>query len=527
VNQSVFLSLETDTAFKKVFIMTSAPSTSETAPEAGASPEASLSYVLADRLEKLAKIRALGVDPYPYSFTTTHTNAALQAKYEALEAGSETTDEVAIAGRIMASRNTGLFLDILDDTGKIQGFCHKENLDETALALLKLLDVGDIVGLNGLVRRTPRGELSVKAKQLTLLCKTLRPLPEKYHGLTDTETRYRQRYLDLIMNEDSRQVLRQRSVIISTVRKTLEGQGFMEVETPMLQAIASGAAARPFVTHHNTLDADFYLRIAPELYLKRLVVGGFSKVFELNRCFRNEGMDTRHNPEFTMLEAYEALTDYKGMMRLTETLVSQAVLAVHGSLQVEFQGKVLDFSAPWPERTMVGSVQEKTGVDWLALQDPEQARTEAKRFGVHIDAGTCWGKVIAALFEELVEPELIQPTHITELPTDISPLAKVHRETPYLTERFESFVNGWELANGFSELSDPQDQRARFAQQAAERAGGDDEALPTDDDYCTALDYGLPPTGGVGLGLDRLVMLLTNSPSIRDVIAFPTLRPKH
>jgi lysyl-tRNA synthetase, class II len=490
------------------------------------SPPEGLSYVLADKLEKLSKLQALGVNAYPYGFKKSDSNATLQARYEGIEAGIETQDVVQVAGRIMAIRNSGLFIDLQDASGKLQVFCHKENLPEAKLTELKLLEVGDWLGAEGIMRRTPRGELSVKAKDFTLLCKALRPLPEKYHGLTDVEVRYRQRYLDLIMNSTTRDTLRARATIVSTLRRTLEDTGFMEVETPMLHSIAGGAAARPFKTHHHALDVDLYLRIAPELHLKRLMVGGLSeKLFEINRCFRNEGLSTRHNPEFTSIEIYEAYQDYEGMIALTEALVCAAAKAVHGTASLTFQGEALDLTGPWPRKGMVELVNEATSLDWMPLS-AEEALEKAKAIGVNVDAGTNWGKTVEAVFGEKVEPNLKQPIHIMNLPKEISPLAKVHREQPRLAERFETYINGWEVANGFSELSDPQDQRERFEQQTQERSQGDGEAHPMDEDFCIALEYGLPPTGGVGLGIDRLVMLLTDSPSIRDVIAFPTLRPK-
>jgi lysyl-tRNA synthetase class 2 len=360
-----------------------------------------------------------------------------------------------------------------------------------------------------------------------VLAKALLPLPEKFHGLTDVETRSRQRYLDLIMNPESRETLRRRSRIVAALRRHLDAQGFLEVETPMLHAIAGGASAKPFITHHNALDIDLYLRIAPELHLKRLVVGGLSdKVFEINRCFRNEGLSPRHNPEFTSLELYEAYVDYTAMMTLTEALVQAAAQAVQDGTRIAYQGREIDLAGPWPRRSMCELVAEATGVDFLALADAGAAHRAARSLGVEVETGSGWGHAVEAVFAAKVEDGLVQPTHVTGFPRDISPLAKADRTDPRLTERFETYINGWEVANAFSELTDPQDQLARFEAQMAARAKGDEEAQMLDADYVAALEYGLPPTGGLGIGIDRLVMLLTDSPSIRDVIAFPTMRPK-
>jgi lysyl-tRNA synthetase, class II len=507
-------------------------------------------YVKAGRLEKRSVLVEMGHTPYPSGFKPAQAMAnngrlpsatELQAKYETLENGVELDDPIHFAGRIIASRNTGMFMDVMDHTGKMQVFCHKENLDEAQLALLKKLDIGDWLGVTGTIRRTPRGELSIKAKTLTLLCKSLLPLPEKYHGLTDTEARYRQRYLDLIVNETTRKTLTIRSKVISAIRSTLEGQGFLEVETPMLHSIAGGAAAKPFLTHHNSLDCDLYLRIAPELHLKRLVVGGFDRIFELNRCFRNEGISTRHNPEFTSVEVYQAFADWRDMMRLTQTLLVATLQASadagapsidKATGQVTFQGKTLDFGwdlrgENWPAASMADLVKQATGLDFMAIETDEAARQAAASVDVHVKKTDTWGKVLSAVFEEKVEHTLINPTFVYDFPKDISPLANGDPSDPRLAQRFELYCNGWEIANAFSELTDPLDQRDRFEAQLHERAQGDGEAHPMDEDFITALEYGLPPTGGLGIGVDRLVMLLTDSPSIRDVIAFPTLRPKH
>lgn len=479
------------------------------------------------RIQKLTDLIDKGINPYPYSFDKDISAKALQEKYKDLEAGAETNDTYSVAGRIMAMRNTGMFIDLVDDTGKIQIFSHKENLSEDKIKLLKLLDVGDIAGFTGTIRRTPRGELSIKAADLKLLTKSLQPLPEKFHGLQDTETRYRKRYLDMIMNEDVRDTFKKRSLIIQKIREYLTGQGFLEVETPMLHTQAGGATARPFITHHNALDLDMYLRIAPELHLKRLLVGGVSeKIFEMNRCFRNEGIDIRHNPEFTMIEMYQAYVDYNDMMCLLENMIASVAKDVLGTTKITYQGKELDLTPPWDRKTMLGAIKEYTGIDFNEYLTAEEAMEQAKKMGIETEENDSWGKVLDRIFEEKVEPKLIQPVHIIDYPRDISPLAKVHRDNPRLTERFETRINGWEVSNAFSELTDPIDQRNRFEAQAKAKAEGDEEAMSIDEDFICALEHGMPPAGGMGIGIDRLVMLLTDSPSIRDVIAFPTMRPK-
>jgi lysyl-tRNA synthetase, class II len=479
------------------------------------------------RVGKREALRAQGVDPYPYNFARTHEAAELERTYVGLAAGAETGNRVCVAGRIRAMRNSGMFIDLHDATGKIQIFCHRDHLSPEALAIVRLLDIGDLIGVEGQVRRTPRGELTVDAEAVTVLAKTLRPLPEKYHGLADIELRHRQRYLDLIMNPETRETLRRRSRIIAEIRSQLVGRGFLEVETPMLHPIPGGASAKPFTTHHNALDIDLYLRIAPELHLKRLLVGGLAdKVFEINRNFRNEGISPRHNPEFTMLELYEAYVDYTAMMRLAEDLIAACAEAVLGSLRVNYGGTVIDLSPPWPRRSMAELVHAATGVDFLALEDARTARQAAAALGAELTGAENWGQALEAAFAARVEDTLIQPVHVTGFPRDISPLAKADRGDARLVERFESYIYGWEIANAFSELTDPEDQRARFEAQMRARAAGDEEAQPLDEDYVTALEYGLPPCGGLGIGIDRLVMLLTDSPSIRDVIAFPTLRPR-
>jgi len=479
------------------------------------------------RIGKRDSLEALGIDPYPYDFERTHEAGQLERRYTGLAAGAETADRVRVAGRIRAMRNSGMFIDLHDASGKIQIFCHKDFLGSEALGMVRLLDIGDLVGVEGLIRRTPRGELTVNATAVTVLAKALRPLPEKYHGLADIELRYRQRYLDLIMNPQSRDTLLRRSRVVAAMRSHLAARGYVEVETPMLHTIPGGASAKPFVTHHNALDIDLYLRIAPELHLKRLLVGGLTdKLFEINRCFRNEGLSPRHNPEFTTLELYEAYVDYTAMMKLTEELITTAAETVLGTLQIGYGGTELDLSAPWPRRSMAELVQTATGVDFLALDSAEAAREASARVGAALNGGENWGQALEAAFAARVEDTLIQPIHVTGFPRDISPLAKADRNDARLVERFETYIYGWEIANAFSELNDPQDQHERFEAQMRARAAGDEEAQLLDEDYVTALEYGLPPCGGLGIGIDRLVMLLTDSPSIRDVIAFPTLRPR-
>ncbi|MEQ8968553.1 MAG: lysine--tRNA ligase [Azospirillaceae bacterium] len=481
----------------------------------------------APRLEKLEALRAAGIEPYPYRFDKTADAAELQARHADLPSDTVTEERVRVAGRVVAYRNSGMFIDLQDASGKIQVFSHKDTLAEGEQPKLKLIDLGDMLGVEGLVRRTKRGELTVNVERLTILAKALLPPPEKYHGLQDVEQRYRQRYVDLIANERSRTVLRTRSRIVQAIRGHLVEHDFLEVETPMLHPILGGASAKPFVTHHNTLDMPLYLRIAPELYLKRLIVGQLSeRVFEINRSFRNEGMSPRHNPEFTMLELYQAYADYNDMMTLTETLLATAARAATGSTTVTYDGTEIDLAGPYPRRGMIELVREVTDVDFATIETAEAARAAAKDLGCAITGKESWGAAIEEVFGHAVEPTLKAPVHVTDFPRDISPLAKAHRDDPRLTERFETLVNGWEVANAFSELSDPQDQYERFLSQVAQREAGDEEAQMLDADYVTALEYGMPPTGGLGIGIDRLTMLLTDSHSIRDVIAFPTMRPK-
>ncbi|MBW6469505.1 MAG: lysine--tRNA ligase, partial [Coriobacteriia bacterium] len=477
---------------------------------------------------KLDQLREQGREPYLSRFDVTHRAAELAESYSHLEPGADTGETVTVAGRLVARREQGkvAFLVIRDSTGDLQLFCRVNVLGAESFADATSLDLGDWVGATGEVLRTRRGELSVVPTEVTLLSKSLRPLPEKFHGLTDTETRYRQRYVDLIANPEVRQVFETRFRIVSAIRRFMEGRGFLEVETPMLHPIPGGATARPFVTHHNALDIDLYLRIAPELYLKRLLVGGFERVYEVNRSFRNEGMSPRHNPEFTMLEAYQAFTDLEGMMELTESLITAVAGEVLGTLEIEYQGTSVDLSSPWPRRTMIELTSEAAGEDVSFARTLEELRTLCGTHGVPVDDSWGKGKLITELFEKLVEHELTGPIFVTEYPLETSPLARKKPGEPELTERFELIVTGREIANAFSELVDPIDQRERFEVQMRAKATGDDEAMGYDADYLRAMEYGMPPAGGLGIGIDRLVMLLTDSASIRDVLLFPHMRPE-
>lgn len=480
------------------------------------------------RIRKADALRQEGINPYPYHFTRTAQASTLQDHYRDLPLDHTTDDQVAVAGRIMSMRNSGMFIDLQDESGSVQIFSSLKELPDPLLKILNLLDMGDWIGVTGTVRRTKRGELTINTQKLDILSKSIRPLPEKYHGLTDTETRYRQRYIDLIANPESRDRLRKRSQILAAIREFLARDGFLEVETPMLHTIPGGAAARPFLTHHNALELPMYLRIAPELHLKRLIVGGLSdKVFEMNRCFRNEGLSPRHNPEFTSVELYQAFADYHDMMALTESLVQFVAQKALGTLTLSYKGQTIDLAGSWKKISMLDAIEQATGINFDLFKNAKDAQKAAQNIaGVSVKPSDSWGKVVESVFGVTVEHTLLQPTHITDLPLDISPLAKVHRTNPRLTERFETYMNCWEIANAFSELTDPIDQFERFQAQMNERDHGDDEAHLMDQDFVTALEYGLPPTGGLGIGIDRLVMLLTDAPSIRDVIAFPTMKPK-
>jgi lysyl-tRNA synthetase class 2 len=487
-------------------------------------PDSDLHEQMQIRLNKLRALSAGGQDPFAeVAWPVTHHSQEIISQFDSLEG-----QQAWLAGRIMSKRGMGKvsFCDLADEQGRIQLFTKIDALGDAAYAEWQKLDIGDLVGVTGEVFRTQRGEISIKTAAYTLLAKSLRPLPEKYHGLKDTDTRYRQRYLDLIVNPEVKDTFRKRSLIIRTLRNELEAQNFIEVETPMLNAIPGGAAARPFVTHHNALDIDLYLRIAPELYLKRLIVGGFERVYEIGRQFRNEGLSIKHNPEFTLLEAYQAYTDYQGMMTLTETLIAAAARAVHGSTVITWQGKTIDLTPPFRRLTMRQAILEQTGIDFAAVADDEAARTLAREH--HPEAfkpGMLRGDIMNLFFEEACEATLVQPTFITDYPIEVSPLTKRKPGKPGLTERFELFIDGREYANAYSELNDPIDQRGRFAAQLKKREAGDEEANLLDEDFCTALEYGMPPTGGLGMGIDRLVMLLTDSASIRDVLLFPTMKP--
>ncbi len=479
--------------------------------------------ILKIRREKLANMQENGQDPY------RHTRFAVeyQAQYVADHFDALEGKTVRLAGRIMSRRGMGKvsFLDLRDSSGRIQLYAKIDVMgEEPYRAMQASLDIGDIVGVEGEVFRTQRGEISIKANAVTILSKALLPLPEKYHGLTNTDARYRQRYLDLIMNPEVRDVFVKRSKIISAIRAYLDGQDFLEVETPVLHTQAGGAAARPFITHHNTLDMDMYLRIALELHLKRLIVGGFDRVYEIGRNFRNEGMDRTHNPEFTMLEFYQAYTDINGMMDQTENLIRFVAHKVLGTGKVEQDGVEIDLDQPFARVSMLEAVKQYAGVDFTQVETLEQARALADQHHIHYEPRHKKGEILNLFFEEYCEEKLIQPTFLTGHPVDISPLAKKDPENPEYTQRFELFICGSEYANAFSELNDPIDQRQRFEAQAAQKAAGDDEACDVDEDFLTALEYGMPPTGGMGMGVDRLVMLLTGAASIRDVLLFPTMK---
>jgi len=483
-----------------------------------------LSEILQIRRDKLAELRAAGKDPFTIrEFPRTHLAGEILGNFAELEG-----KQVSVAGRLISKRIMGKasFAHILDSSDRIQVYLRRDDLGDETYAEFKQMDIGDIVGISGFVFKTKTEEISIHVTQITLLAKSLQPLPEKWHGLKDPDLRYRQRYLDLIVNPEVRKTFILRTRILKFIRDYLDRLGFIEVETPILSGIAGGAAARPFITHHNTLDMDMYLRIAPELYLKRLIVGGFDKVYELGRMFRNEGMSVKHNPEFTMLELYEAYTDYKHMMELAENIISQTAQQVLGTTKVTYQGQEIMLAAPWRRLTLVDAVKEYAGVDFNQIKTDSEAIEAAKSLGINIDKHNSRGEVLELIFEEFAESKLVQPTFIYDYPIEISPLSKKKPDAPGFTERFEIFIIGREFGNAYSELNDPIDQRERFMHQAQLRAEGSAEAQMTDEDFLTALEYGMPPTGGLGIGIDRLVMLLTDSYSIRDVLLFPTMKPR-
>ena len=487
--------------------------------------EENLSQLLQIRRDKLAKLQEEGSDPFQVTrYEVNNDSANIKENFDALE-GSE----VSVAGRLMSKRGMGKvsFCDLQDKSGRIQLYARKDEMDEEEYERFKKYDIGDIVGVHGVVFRTQRGEMSVRVVKVTLLSKSLLPLPEKFHGLTNTELRYRQRYVDLIVNPEVKRNFIIRSKFIKHVRDFMDGRGFMEVETPVLNTISGGATARPFITHHNTLDIDMYMRIATELPLKRLIVGGMDRVYEIGRIFRNEGMDPKHNPEFTTIELYQAYADFNDMMDLFEDLLSSAAQKILGTYQVEWQGEKIDLTPGWPRLPMHEAVKQYCGIDFMAITSDEEAVAAAKSIGVELPetADKTWGNALYECFDQKVEEKLIQPTFITMHPVDVSLLAKRSPKDPRLTERFELFICHSEMGNAFSELNDPIDQRQRFQKQVELRDKGDEEAGMMDEDFLTALEYGMPPTGGLGIGIDRCVMLLTNSDSIREVILFPTMKP--
>ena len=487
--------------------------------------ELDLNQLMLVRREKLDKLKQEGKDPYRITkFNRTHKSKEIIDNYEELEG-----KEVVVAGRLMAKRIMGKasFCHIQDSEGKIQSYVSINDLGEESYKAFKEDDIGDIIGIKGFVFKTKTGEISIHAKEVTLLSKSLRPLPEKFHGLKDTDLRYRQRYVDLIVNPEVKDTFRKRTEIIKEMRRILDEKEYIEVETPILNTIAGGASARPFITHHNTLDIDMYLRIATELYLKRLIVGGFDRVYEIGRIFRNEGMDLKHNPEFTSIELYQAYADLEDMMNITEELITKTAMKVLGKTKITYQGQEIDLTpGSWRRITMIDAVKEATGVDFHTINTDEEAMKAAKEAGVPVDPiKTTRGDIIAAFFDEKVEETLIQPTFIYEYPIENSPLAKKMENDERMTQRFELFIGGREYANAFAELNDPIDQYERFLAQVKQREAGDDEANMMDTDFVTALEYGMPPTGGMGMGIDRLVMLLTDEASIRDVLLFPTMKP--
>lgn len=489
-------------------------------------PEVDMNQLLKVRREKLQELQEAGKNPFDITkFNRTHTSKDVIDNYDELEG-----KDVTIAGRMMAKRIMGKasFCHIQDMQGKLQSYVSTNDLGEESYKAFKTYDIGDIIGITGFVFKTRTGEISVHAKEVTLLSKSLRPLPEKFHGLKDTDLRYRQRYVDLIMNPEVKDTFLTRIKILKEIRRILDEKGYLEVETPILNTIAGGAAARPFITHHNTLDMDMYLRIANELYLKRLIVGGFDKVYEMGRMFRNEGMDIKHNPEFTNIELYSAYEDYNDMMNITEEIISTVAKNVLGTTVINYQGTEIDLTPSWKRITMIDAIKEVTGVDFNSIDSDEEAKKVAEGLGIELDeTKLSRGEIINQVFEAKVEDTLIQPTFIYDYPVEVSPLTKRKPSDPRLTERFEVFIGGREYGNAYSELNDPIDQYERFKKQAEAREAGDDEANMMDEDFVNALEIGMPPTGGLGIGVDRLVMLLTDSASIRDVLLFPTMKPNN
>lgn len=487
--------------------------------------EKSLSELLQIRRDKLDHLKDKGKDPFKIEKVyVTHYSQQIKENFDTLEG-----ERVTIAGRIMAKRGHGKasFINVQDKDGRIQGYVREDAIGQDDYNLFVEFDIGDIIEIKGDIFKTNKGEISVKAAEVRLLSKSLQILPDKWHGLKDPDLRYRQRYVDLIINEDVRKTFIARTKAIKAIREFLDNRGYLEVETPILDTIAGGANARPFITHHNTLDINMYLRIATELHLKRLIVGGFDKVYEIGRIFRNEGMSIKHNPEFTSIELYEAYGDYNDMMEITENVVAYVAEKALGTTKIHYQGKDIDLSPPWRRLSMVEACKQYANVDFDEIKTDEEAKEAAKKLGLEIKPDMKKGHIISEVFEEYVEKHLVQPTFITGHPVEISPLAKRSPENPEITNRFEAFINTWEIANAFSELNDPIDQRERFVEQLAQKEAGDEEAHPLDEDFINALEVGLPPTGGLGIGIDRLIMLITNSPSIRDVILFPTMKPLH
>lgn len=475
--------------------------------------------IIKDRYKKLEQLKEKNINPYPYKYKRTSNADSILSNYKE-------GDKVSIAGRLMSLRNMGklAFAHIQDETGRIQILFKKDN-DEGVYELMKLFDIGDFIGVEGTVFKTKTGEITIEVKKTEMLTKSLYPLPEKYHGIQDPELKYRKRYLDLMMDPEKKKIFIIRAKIISAIREYLDGKGFVEVETPTLQPIYGGASARPFTTHHHALDFDMYMRISPELYLKRLIVGGFDKVYEICKNFRNEGIDKTHNPEFTMLEFYWAYTDYNDMMKVFEEIYSFVAKKVIGKTKIEYQGKTIDLAAPWKRISMVDALKEYADID-IAKYDDDQIKDLVNTYSITVEGDLTRGNIINTLFEELVEDKLIQPTFIIDHPIEISPLTKVHRKDPKHVERFEPFINGWEMGNAYSELNDPVEQKKRLEEQAEQLRSGDGEAHPMDEDFVRAIEYGMPPCGGVGIGIDRIIMLLTDSVSIRDVIFFPTMKPE-